>query len=314
MELTDATRSALPAKSAAKLEALIAARDDAFAIVRAASEAAEREREHVDNTERSARRAVDQLPARAATPLGEKMWAEERQRYFEPVERAKAGLDRARARYEAASQRLQEHAYLARTLGWLEDARRDGLRLKATAVPIVKARDLRAEVDRIRAEITEISTAWEETEAAPRPSADAIAALNDDIDAIAARGRPAVDLRRRSGPPVRLMEREFLLNIRAGGAEANVAPGLIGDGGAAFLVWLLRNEIKERIAALVGDKDTPGALSDEAREARFSELSARRLELERLEEATIVAAEAEGMFIPRRSDCDPRAILEIVEA
>ncbi|MDF1600332.1 hypothetical protein PZ895_11230, partial [Mesorhizobium sp. YIM 152430] len=85
-------------------------------------------------------------------------------------------------------------------------------------------------------------------------------------------------------------------------------------GGAEFLVWMMRDEIKAKLGAMIDQADVVGALTDEEQEERFRELSVRRLELERLEEATIVAAEAEGMFIARRADADPRAILEVVEA
>lgn len=66
--------------------------------------------------------------------------------------------------------------------------------------------------------------------------------------------------------------------------------------------------------AMIDQADVVGALTDEEQEQRFRELRARRLELERIEEANIVAAEAEGMFIARRADADPRAILEVAEA
>src|SRR5690606_811454 len=87
---------------------------------------------------------------------------------------------------------------------------------------------------------------------------------------------------------------------------------LSGDAGAAFYAWLHRDEIAARITGMI-DAAVPksGVLTDDQRDAEFSRISAKRLELERAEEALIVAMEAEGRTIQRRRDADPRAVLEI---
>jgi hypothetical protein len=73
----------------------------------------------------------------------------------------------------------------------------------------------------------------------------------------------------------------------------------------------LQPEIEDRIGALIDAVPQDGALSDAARDERFEALAAKRLELERREEALISQAEAAGTIIPRRRNADARAVAEI---
>jgi hypothetical protein len=77
-------------------------------------------------------------------------------------------------------------------------------------------------------------------------------------------------------------------------------------------VWLLRDLMVERGEAEIAKiADDDHALSPQDRAAKEVDLLADILELERLEEAHIMAAEAAGQAIARRSNADPRAILGV---
>lgn len=54
-------------------------------------------------------------------------------------------------------------------------------------------------------------------------------------------------------------------------------------------------------------------MSDEARAAALSEIARDTLANEREEVALIMRAQAEGLDVLRRSDADPRAVLELAD-
>lgn len=83
-----------------------------------------------------------------------------------------------------------------------------------------------------------------------------------------------------------------------------------GDAGP-LLCWLLGDAIKHRLAELVEESNLPEGLPADKRPAAIKELEARINALEVEEEAIITDAEAAGMDIPRREDCDPRVVLEV---
>lgn len=307
MHLTNRLLDALPRDRRAKLEALTARYDDARAIVMNASDDVFESRARLGEAEKAAALTLER---HAETG---RISDDERKRVLEPVESAQRVLDRARQRHETATARLEDWRFLENAVAWLEDARNDRIKLKATTQPPVKSGDYHNALARIRSEIDEVDAAWRAAEAAPRPQADALAALHADIDSLAATGEPRVDLRRRVGSPIDIAK-TFQMAIHSGSAEAGISPSLVGDGGTSFLVWLLRDEIKAKLGALIEQADDTDALADDEREKRFGELSSRKLDLERQEEAQIVAAEAAGLSIPRRPDADPRAVLEISEA
>ncbi|CAM5374505.1 hypothetical protein AFEL58S_01628 [Afipia felis] len=82
---------------------------------------------------------------------------------------------------------------------------------------------------------------------------------------------------------------------------------------AEFLAWALADVLKERVTALIGTVSRPGALDTKTREEKLRELADQKLALERTEEALICASE-NGGFILRRSDCDIRAVLGVIDA
>jgi len=325
---TDAMLSILPAQSRAKLESLLIERDAARAAYRAASDAEMHARQEFGLAEGAARQRLAmpagiELDIHPAAALARPTKAQERERsetearLMAPVDAAKRRLDLALDARERAAARQNSFGYLENVAAWLNRAAAfGGMRLKHHAPAAPKSRDPVAEVQKLRAELAALDEAWTAAENAPAPAAELRSRFLAELDAIAARGAPKVNHAARAGSPVNLAA---ALRVRH---EPVALPGadaphfaLSGDAGASFFAWLHRDLIAERITALI-DAAAPatGALTDDERDAEFSRISARRLELERQEEALIVAAEQEGRTIQRRRDADPRAVLEVVEA
>ncbi|ALA17184.1 MULTISPECIES: hypothetical protein [unclassified Chelatococcus] len=311
----------LPDESRAKAEGLEEAREAAHAAYLAASTA---EREAWQEAGLAEARARDM----AAMPPGVVRDVSFADAYREvQVEKTNAPaavpefVQTARRRHQralAARDRAAEHwaqfAFVEETARWLERAASFGIgRLEHFAPKPPKTRDFPAEIERIRRELAALDHAWRAAEDAPCPADDLLARATAEIDEIATRGALTLDPRSRGPAPLGLAAK---LRVRTMQAPAPVgeAPGLalLGDPGAV-LAWLHRDALVERVREMAAALPQRGALSDDEREARFAEISARRLELERLEEAAIVAAEAEGRIIARRRDADPRAILEVRE-
>jgi hypothetical protein len=79
-------------------------------------------------------------------------------------------------------------------------------------------------------------------------------------------------------------------------------------------VWLFQDALIQAVDVMLSTMPQKGAMADDVRDREFARIAGRRLEVERVEEAVIVAAEANGAFIARRQDADPRAVLEVEEA
>lgn len=292
----------LPPKAKAKIEALIDRREDARAAAWSASDAVSEARHALGLVKN--RKGIAELGS-----AGQRLHPEDDKRLDGEIAAAQAVLDKARARHDASAERLSKFAFLDHALEWLSDTRVRRRRLKLAVTPVVTGGNFQEEIERIRGDIAHLDEEWASVEAAPRPVAVAKEALFNEIDQIAERGAPKVDLRRRTGSPIALNDM-FQQTLHQGATTLSI----MGDAGASLFVWLMRDEIKAKLGVLIERGDETNALTDDERGKRFVELSARRLELERLEEATIVAADAAGMFIARRADAAPRAILEVVEA
>lgn len=213
-------------------------------------------------------------------------------------------LQAAAARRE---EELQNFAFIGSVEDWLRRAAYTGERLKSAKPVAAPAGDARDIVEACRSRLVELDLAWAAAENAPMPVADLRANLAAALDRIADRGEPVLDPRRREGDAfgVEAFFRQMFLRSAAGGTVAT------GDGGAAFLLWVFRGEVEKRLQSLIPKADAPAALNENQREARLAEIAAARLECERIEEHAVCDAAANGLVIPRRSDCDPRAVLGV---
>lgn len=331
MEFSDNILAILPDPSRAKLEKLLIEWQAARAAYIAAADAEMYARQELGRLEGMARAQLD-MPAgveidvhpaaavvearRLLTKSGQAERDEREARILAPVEAARRRLQLALDARDRAAERQNAFAFLEGVSAWLNRAGAFGIgRLKHHAPAAPKTRDPVAEIQKRRAELAGLDEAWQAAEGAPAPVSELKARFLAELDQTVARGAPKVNHAARAGSPVNL---SAALRMRQ---EPISLPGadtphfaLDGDAGAAFWTWLHRDLIAERVISLIDAAPAKGALTDEDRDAEFTRISTRRLEIERAEESLIVAAEKDGRTIQRRRDADPRALLEIVEA
>lgn len=325
MEIPENILAILPDESRDKLERLISERQAAVDTYRAASDREQEARQALGLVEGSARQRL-QMPAgvsldvHPAAALARPTKAEQRERsetearLLAPVEAAKRRLDLALDARERAAQKQSSFAYLEGVQQWLTRAAAYGgmsLRHHSPAAPNV--RDPMAEIQKLRSELASLDAAWAAAETAPCPASELKARALAEIDAIAERGRPSIDPTARAGSPVDLVAALRMKQEAVALGDGNTHFALSGDAGAAFWTWLHRDQIGERIAAMIAKLPQAGALSDDERDREFTRISTRRLDIERAEEALTVAMEREGRIVQRRRDLDPRALLEVAE-
>ena len=322
MLFADKLLSVLPAPSRSKIERMDADREAAHAAVRAASDnLQEARRDHALSESRARERlamprgiGVDVHPAAAV--VNELTRQQEHDgteaRLLAPVQALKRRLDAARAAHERAVAAWSAFAFLEDVAAWLE--RVGPAQFQHVATPAPKAsKGFAAEVERIRKELAGLDEAWRTAESAPAPKSDLVARAIAEIDALAERGKPDINARSRGSDPLRLAQQIWVGAVMTGASE-NRNVSLVGDAGAGLFMWAIRDQLVDKFTGLIEALPDVGALTDDAREQRLSEISAKRLEMERLEEAAIVAAEQQGQVIARRREIDPRALLEVIEA
>ena len=230
------------------------------------------------------------------------------------VQTARRRHQRALAARDRAAEHWAQFAFVAEAAHWLERMARLGApRLEHFAPAAPKVRDIPAEVERIRRELAGLDDAWRAAEDAPCPADDLLARAIAEIDTLAAQGALTLDPRSRGPAPLGLAKKLRPATTLAPGGDV---PGLVlpGDGGGGLWAWLHRDALVARARELAEALPQDGVLSDDQRDAEFNRIARQRLELERVEEALICAAEAQGQTIARRRDIDPRAVLEVIEA
>ena len=292
----------LPKSSQDKIIHLSEMRADAHAVVKGAEAAlddAERRRDRAALTYRTQVERLTYSPSGQSRALS----PEESASLHAPLDRIDAEIERLRSRRDRAIEAWSNYDFLADVRNFLGEAKMSGKRFRSAPPTKVPTGDFHRAVESARRRLDELAIETERVELAPLPLAELHAAVEAEVDAIAGRGALFVDPRIRSGSPLKL----------------EAAFGLSGQGDrvsslASSLLFLLRDQIKAAALALLPAKELPGAMTDAARKAELARLTAERLEIERAEEAAIVAAAAAGITIARRRDASPLAILEISEA
>ena len=207
-----------------------------------------------------------------------------------------AKVDLLRQQEDALNSRRDDLAYLSTCIYYLNDAHQRGVRFRhcaATPRRLKANESAEAIVAEIRLEVAHVANAIEAATVARQTAVELKAWIEREVDAVA---RPiALNPRHQSGNATDLASR--LTVVGAAGAIA----GLFGD------------QIVARLHRLVDETDLSGAITAAERSKALAQLSARKLELERVEEATIMAAAAIGQVIVRRAAADPRAVLEVEE-
>jgi hypothetical protein len=328
----DKLLSWLPLQSRVKVEKLDADRAAASTVMRQASNAAQAALQTHSIATSAARDLMSRRPNhsfappegapprvieayRASLAREQRERAEFEARIMPPVDRAKRVLDHATEAHERATARWQEFAFLENVHGWLARIVHSGTKLVRRPATMGEVTSFPEEVARIRREIIALFDEWRAVEAAPSSPDDYRARAIEEIEDLAARGALHVNLRDRGPRPLGLAQAltPGALPADDDGVSTSADAGT-GDASAALWVWLHKDALIVRVSALIDAAPAENAMSYAEREAAFRKIVEKKLALEFLEEATICAAANGGMSIPRRPDCDPRAVLEVSEA
>lgn len=158
--------------------------------------------------------------------------------------------------------------------------------------------EIEAEIAEVRERIATLADQIEDLQSAPASVGDALARLDAITQNIGVDGEPAVGyfFASEAGPSAHTL---------------GIAGGKDSPDGVAFLYWLLRDLIRERLADEIQKRgaDLGSSISRSDRDQRIAklQLSLRSAEVE--EENIIRSAEAQGMRPMRRPDADPSIIL-----
>ncbi|NTA46869.1 hypothetical protein G6L34_02020 [Agrobacterium tumefaciens] len=211
------------------------------------------------------------------------------------IERAKAEADRISKLRDVATEAWNcSGNVVQRCLEFIESGRNREFRAARTPqVKLAAGQSFADAVTKVRENIVAVSQERRRIELAPVPAAELAEKAVAGLDGMAAQGAPSFDPRIRGRDPFKL-------------DHHLTHPGV----GVAFLLFLFRDEIVERLTAIIGD-DVPGALTDADRGKLLAKADAKRLDLERQEEALIVEAAQTGLHIERRPDADVRAVLGV---
>jgi len=230
---------------------------------------------------------------------------------FPGYKEADAEVKRATAEYEAADQHcLDVSAPLSGVQRWLETMSKAGARIVPVSAPEVKlTSNPERDIQNIRRQIERLDVEYRAVESTLAPPADLKKRLIASVDQLAAEAMPGLFPATRIGPPVNISERLQLPGF--GVVRDHVADTKLHTGTMNFLTWLLRDILIERFSQLI-DEQTHGGdvMTDAERDKRLREISAKKLDAERIEERLI---ELGGSAVHRRAEDDPRAILGVTD-
>lgn len=170
-----------------------------------------------------------------------------------------------------------------------------------------------AAVEHCRHQLRAIVEEIADVEHAAVHSAEIRRALHEQIDGLAATGRPNLTglSGKRARPTLNIPTAPLNAGVVLTKGDTGFAHGQIQDA-VALIAWLFGPQLKKAADALIREEaDDDVALTDEERATRLADLQARRLTVERAEEAAIETAEQHGAIVLRRADADVRAVLGI---
>jgi hypothetical protein len=170
-------------------------------------------------------------------------------------------------------------------------------------------------VERLRRKLRELQADTRRVAAAPIHSSRAREIVRAQVEALATRGQPDVELTIESASPMAWPMEFVSLQLHG---MTNVGNPVAGSAGGslpnamAYFTWILKDEILKRLDQEIDElSDDDSSLTDIQRAEQLNEIAQDRLVLEREECALIERAEEQGHTIVRRSDCDPRALLSL---
>jgi hypothetical protein len=283
----------LPAPAAEKLNRIVQADRDARTGLNNLLDRMETAR----TNERRAEQRIQQLRQMNPPVREDHLWMRE------------ARDQRDRARQELAELTEREpalraacSALLPRLNGWMGTLLNSGRAAAMHDKPVktkFKWGSFAGAVERVRRELAELTADLHQVRSAPITAADTKRLIRDQVNKLAEHGAPSVLPTIEAALPMLWPERK-------GDGEVS------GPDALAVLAWLHRDALVAKVEAEVDIlADDRQALDDATRGFREDELLAQILDIQRTEEALIEQAEAAGVFIQRRPDADPRAVLGV---
>lgn len=224
--------------------------------------------------------------------------------YRATYERAKREFDRRREADEARDARALPLVALVQNL---EDALRklpEGVRLVPVKTPEARIKaPVQDAIAAVRAEVRTVEADLRATQAAPVTSAMAKAMARQQIEELADSGKPYLSELIDAGRPMSFRWKSHTTPL----SQTILVPDSVG-----LLCWLHRDALIAAVEREIDDlASDEHALDDATRARRLSQLSSRRLELERHEESLIELAASQGLDLPRRPNADVRAVLGV---
>ena len=229
------------------------------------------------------------------------------------VDKLTADLARLNERSQTRAAAFQTaSAPLAACEDWLKNGKPGGVALQDFGGPAAKLNKGESITDgilRLQRRCRELKSDLHRVKSAPHPSGWAKERLREMVEQLAVRGAPDPTLLLEHGgdvvwPTLRVQSEVY-------GAERSLAFHEAVDV-VGLVAFLLKPTLISALDALVDEeKDNDAALTDEARQKAETEVMGDLLEQERLEAALIWTAQAQGLPIEFRGDCNPIAILQL---
>lgn len=230
------------------------------------------------------------------------------------LEKATADFERLKQLQEVRAAEFQSAgAASAACEAWVRDGRPPGTALEdyeAEPVKLNKGEGILDGIERLRRRGRELKADLHRISSSPFPSSYCKQRMREQIEALAARGAPDI---------ANLIEHDRSViwptqNVRSQVYNTEVpsfASAELPDTLALF-AWMHRDAL---IAALDreidAESDDKSALSHEARQKAEAVVMGDLLAVERDEAALVWSAQSQSLPVEHRSDCDPRAILQI---
>ncbi|MGE0082451.1 MAG: hypothetical protein AB7U81_14260 [Thiohalomonadaceae bacterium] len=169
--------------------------------------------------------------------------------------------------------------------------------------------DVTNELERVRSQIADLKARRDQVANARLPKAEVLARLNEFVDSEAAGFDAAWHfVNPASSPDARMIDiTGFEIGVSGEGHHRAADAG-------GLLCWLMGDVVKKRLAELVNAADFSDAVPADKRAGMLRDLDEQIHALEIQEEALITDADAAGIELARRADCDPAIVLEVVEA
>ena len=229
------------------------------------------------------------------------------------VDKSSADLERLKQLQEVrAAAWTNASQATAAVESWCRDGRPQGVVLHdhETEPPkLLKSESLLDGIERLRRRGRELRADLHRIASAPFPSSHAKAQMRRQIEILAQRGQPDVGLLIEHDRDIAWQLMRLTSEVHA--EKRHLAFTEVPDTVALF-AWLHKSALIAALDALVdAESDDAASLTHEARERAEAEVRRDLLSVERDESALVWRAQSESLPVEHRSDCDPRAILQI---